>query len=258
MIFLSHNYKDKDVVGPIAVNLANKYGHGNVFYDSWSIKPGDGIIAEMNKGLEKCRFFFFFVSQNSLNSGMVSLEWQAALHKSVSGDMRFVAVKIDNSNQPVILIDKLYIDMYNTGIDETFQRMSDVIDNKISMPYNAIFENVYCEITIISKLEVLIAIKVRRFVEHDPDIAISFQNNFEEIDFKLDIRNPNTSSLSRSYKLDGDNCERISSMSKQIYPDKPLYFNIKSKNNPISSLRVWWFNGDKAKPLNQEKVGDNL
>ena len=26
MIFLSHNYKDKDVVGPIAVSLANRYG----------------------------------------------------------------------------------------------------------------------------------------------------------------------------------------------------------------------------------------
>ncbi len=65
MIFLSHNYRDKDVVGPIAVALANKYGKDNVFYDSWSIKPGDGIINEMNNGLEKCKFFFFFISENS-------------------------------------------------------------------------------------------------------------------------------------------------------------------------------------------------
>ena len=36
MIFLSHNYKDKDVVGPIAVSLANRYGKENVFYDSCS------------------------------------------------------------------------------------------------------------------------------------------------------------------------------------------------------------------------------
>ena len=62
MIFLSHNYKDKDVVGPIAVSLANRYGKENVFYDSWSIKPGDGIINEMNNGLEKCKYFFFFIS----------------------------------------------------------------------------------------------------------------------------------------------------------------------------------------------------
>lgn len=75
MIFLSHNYKDKDVVGPIAIRLANKYGKENVFYDSWSIKPGDGIIEQMNNGLEKCKYFFFFISENSLKSGMVSLEW---------------------------------------------------------------------------------------------------------------------------------------------------------------------------------------
>lgn len=41
-IFLSHNWKDKKVVGPIAEKLAEIIGKENVFYDSWSIQPGDG------------------------------------------------------------------------------------------------------------------------------------------------------------------------------------------------------------------------
>ena len=31
MIFLSHNYKDKDIVEPIAVRLKEIYGEDNVF-----------------------------------------------------------------------------------------------------------------------------------------------------------------------------------------------------------------------------------
>ena len=46
MIFLSHNWKDKDVVEPIAVRLKDVYGEENVFYDSWSIKPGENIIGK--------------------------------------------------------------------------------------------------------------------------------------------------------------------------------------------------------------------
>lgn len=68
MIFLSHNFKDGDI-----------FGQENVFYDSWSIQPGDGIIDKMNDGLTQCKLFFFFVSNNSLNSEMVKLEWQNAL-----------------------------------------------------------------------------------------------------------------------------------------------------------------------------------
>lgn len=75
MIFISHTAKDKAIVEPIALRLAQVYGQNNVFYDSWSIQPGDGIIDKMNEGLTNCKFFFFFVSKNSLQSNMVKLEW---------------------------------------------------------------------------------------------------------------------------------------------------------------------------------------
>ena len=58
-IFLSHNYKDKPVVEQIAIRLRNIYGEDSVFYDSWSIKPGEGIIDKMDEGLVKADYFFF-------------------------------------------------------------------------------------------------------------------------------------------------------------------------------------------------------
>jgi len=65
---------DKPLIEPVAIRLGAIFGQNQVFYDSWSIKPGDGIIDQMNKGLEAPEFVFFFVSANSLNSGMVKLD----------------------------------------------------------------------------------------------------------------------------------------------------------------------------------------
>ena len=39
-IFLSHNFKDKDIVEHIALKLKSIYGQNNIFHDSWSIQLG--------------------------------------------------------------------------------------------------------------------------------------------------------------------------------------------------------------------------
>ena len=56
-LFISHNSKDKDVVSPIALRLADIFGIEHIFYDSWSIRPGDGIIDKMNDGLSTMTYF---------------------------------------------------------------------------------------------------------------------------------------------------------------------------------------------------------
>ena len=91
-IFISHNYNDKAIIEPIAVKLASLYGSENIFYDSWSIQPGEGIIDKMNEGLFECDFFFFFVSKNSLQSNMVKLEWQNALFKATKNTVKLIPV----------------------------------------------------------------------------------------------------------------------------------------------------------------------
>ena len=104
MIFLSHTKNDKPIVEPIAIRLAQVFGQDNVFYDSWSIQPGDGILDRMNDGLSKCKYFFFFVTRESLQSKMVTLEWQNALMKKLGGDTKFIPVKLGDCAMPVILM----------------------------------------------------------------------------------------------------------------------------------------------------------
>ena len=117
MIFLSHNHKDKELVGTIAGRLSEVFGRDNIFYDDWSIQPSDGIIDKMNEGLANCQYFFFFVSKNSLNSEMVKLEWQNVLLKATKGQAKLIPVKIDDCLMPDILLQTLYVDIFGKGLE---------------------------------------------------------------------------------------------------------------------------------------------
>ncbi|MDP1720740.1 MAG: toll/interleukin-1 receptor domain-containing protein [Candidatus Nanopelagicaceae bacterium] len=127
MIFLSHTSVDKPVVEEIAVRLRDIFPSHEIFYDSWSIQPGDGIIDRMNEALAQCKLFLFFVSKHSLQSKMVELEWQNALYKATKGEMKIVPVKMDDCFMPVLLTQNLYIDLYGQGIEVALRQIIDVI-----------------------------------------------------------------------------------------------------------------------------------
>ena len=59
---------------------------------------------------------FFFISQNSLNSSMVDLEWQMALYKATKEGIKFIHIKVDDCYQTQILLSTLYIDMFGITI----------------------------------------------------------------------------------------------------------------------------------------------
>lgn len=118
MIFISYNHNDEQLVDMIARRLELEFGRDNIFYDKWSMQPGDSIIGKMNEGLEQFTTFFYFLSPNSLTSKMVAKEWQSALNKAVNEKLRFVAVRLADCKPPAILTDTLYIDLYGKGLDD--------------------------------------------------------------------------------------------------------------------------------------------
>lgn len=130
MIFLSHNHKDKQIIEQFALVLSNVFGQEKIFYDRWSIQPGQGIIDKINEGLSNCQFFFFFVSKNSLNSNMVKLEWQNALFKATKNQCKLIPVKLDDCLMPDILVQSLYIDVFGQGPDIAIRQIIDVINGK--------------------------------------------------------------------------------------------------------------------------------
>lgn len=130
MIFLSHNHKDKVIVEQIAIRLRDIFGEEKVFYDSWSMQPGDGIIDKMNEGLSDCRLFLFFVSKNSLQSNMVKLEWQNAVIKATKGETKIIPVKLDDCLMPAILLQSLYIDLFGNGLEVALRQIVDVVSGR--------------------------------------------------------------------------------------------------------------------------------
>jgi hypothetical protein len=142
MIFLSHTHVDKVVVQPIAEALAEEYGREKVFYDSWSIRPGDGIIDRMSAGLGETSFFIFFVSDAALTSGMVSLEWQNALMTAAKGKLRFIPVRLDRAELPAVLRQTRYVDMYENGFALALKEIKTAIAGASSYePTGPAFEN---------------------------------------------------------------------------------------------------------------------
>lgn len=236
MIFLSHNWKDKDVVEPIAVRLKEVYGEENVFYDSWSIKPGENIIGKMNEGIENCKYFFFFISNNSLNSSMVDLEWQSALFKSAKDGIKFIPIKIDNCYPPQILISTVYIDMYSYGIENSLRDMFDIINETDSKSYNKVFNNLICKVKKIENHKFEISIEAMKLIEPNSGFGFSFRNPLSDIVINV-TSDMMTQNSEGTIQFGNIKCSRIT---RVLTPEFPYQAIISSKSNSeILDFNVW-------------------
>lgn len=185
MIFISHTSKDKPIVEPIALRLASIYGEDKVFYDSWSIQPGDGIIDRMSQGMAECKFFFFFVSKNSLQSKMVSLEWQNTLLRATNGDVKMIPVKLDDCLMPAILLQSLYIDVFGKGLEVAIRQMVDVIERRNTFrPMTQTYENVRVRGNMKSNSECEIEFYAEYYLEPISKFAVLVDNDLHNLNLK--------------------------------------------------------------------------
>jgi TIR domain len=181
-IFLSHNHHDKPLVEAVAIRLGDIFGRDQVFYDSWSIRPGDGIIDQMNKGLEAPEFIFFFVSANSLKSEMVKLEWQNAVFAATKGKTRLIPVRVDGSPMPPILLQTLYIDMHTVGLEAAIAQIVGVTQGNASfVPKHQTFSNLSYSATIHADGTVNIVIKASHLMEPNPNFMLLVENDEAQI-----------------------------------------------------------------------------
>jgi len=184
VIFISHTHKDKQIVDTIAQRLAAVFGQENIFYDSWSIQPGDGTIDKMDEGLRNCKFFFFFVSKNSLMSKMVKLEWQNAIIKATRSDVRIIPVKLDDCLMPDILLQTLYIDIFGQGLENGIRQMVDVIEGRSTyQPGTQVYQNVRGYITGGLK-ELTVEFRAETYLEPISRYLILVGNDEGEVEIK--------------------------------------------------------------------------
>ncbi len=238
MIFLSHNHKDKKIVQQIALKLRAIYGQKNIFYDSWSIQPGDGIVDKMSEGLGKCKLFLFFVSNNSLQSKMVELEWQNAVMKSTYGEIKIIPVKLDACLMPPILVQSLYIDLFGNGLEVATRQIVDVLSGKNSFsPGPQEFSNLRAYRGGKGQ-SIYIEIRAEHYLE--PISHYMFLTNMARKDFKLSYKSGPM--RSREFKenitLENGktiNCE-ICRVEKATVPGFPFIVEITSPTNKEITL----------------------
>lgn len=240
-IFLSHNHNDKPVVEPVALRLSGIFGQNQVFYDSWSIKPGDGIIDQMNKGLEAPEYVFFFVSANSLNSGMVKLEWQNALYAASKGKTRIIPVRVDGSAMPAILMQTLYIDMHTIGLEAAVAQIVSVAQGNASFtPQHQGFSNLTYTATTSANGSIDITIRASHLMEPNPHFLLLVGNAESEIGWEAPGAPAFTGGYNGSVTLDGGathNAINMRPMNATLTPAYPVRLRLTKRGAAAIDFR---------------------
>ena len=230
-IFLSHKHEDKPVVEPVALRLREIFGEDAVFYDSWSIKPGEGIIEKMDEGLQAPEFVFFFVSERSLTSGLVKIDWQNALLKASKGERRLIPVRLHNVTLPEVLRQNLYIDMYSVGLEIGLNQIVNVVQGNSSFtPQHEGFSNLTWESKRNGDGSLEIIVTASHFMEPNPNFIVLLENTANEISVELGGGGPCLSGYyDKPFPTLRGNGFTIAPMGGAITPERPFKIALKPK-----------------------------
>ena len=227
-LFISYSHKDISLIDTVARRLEIEFGRNNIFYDTWSIQPGDSIIGEMNQGLEEFTTFFYFVSPSSLDSKMVSLEWQAALNRSINKELKFVAVRIADCKLPAILQNNLYIDLYGEGLDDAVEKMRQtVLGESVYKPLETI-QNLKSRVNRINDNTVQVVVEALYYAENNPVIAFACENSLEEISICYNVSDGFTQQGTDQIRVENKwvlNSRNVS-VQRAIKPGFPFVFQV--------------------------------
>ena len=106
LVFLSHSSVDKDFISrifPIFEHYMNLVYPSLFWYDAWSIRAGQNIHQEVERGIEGSDIVLVFISKSSLASGWVEKEWRSKHYDEItSKEIQVVPIIID-STQPEAL-----------------------------------------------------------------------------------------------------------------------------------------------------------
>ena len=237
-IFVSYNHNDQDIVDTIARKLAIEFGKDNIFYDKWSIQPGESIIAEMNDGLTSFDTFFLFASENSLSSSMVGLEWQNALMKAVKENLKFVVVKISDCQLPTILTVKLYIDLYSNGLDEAIRQMKDVAKSNSNYQPLPDFDNLQATTIVISNKEIKVTVEAKKYSEQNAVICFACKNPIEEFGLVLTGQWTCGQNIITYHNGEKYNSRWACRMDQQLRPGFPYEFVVRHENE-LNNVKIF-------------------
>src|SRR5262245_23698983 len=108
-VFISYSSKDRKQAQCIAELLIE--GHHQVWFDEWSIDPGESIPIKIQSGIEDADFVVVLLSQHAVESRWVEREWMMAYWDSINANhVRLIPVLLSLCRLPKFLETIKYID----------------------------------------------------------------------------------------------------------------------------------------------------
>jgi hypothetical protein len=126
-IFLSHNYRDKDFVRRLAVDL-QRLG-GSVWLDEREMEIGDSIVAVVQKGIATADYVGVVLSPHSMQSNWVQREMEAAIaEENKTGRVKVLPLLLADCDIPPFLQARLHADFrveqdYATELTKVARRL---------------------------------------------------------------------------------------------------------------------------------------
>lgn len=129
--FISHSTKDKPFVRKLAADLVSN--GVRVWLDEQQILVGDPIPEKIAQGLAESDFFLLVVSHNSVQSSWVKKELNNALVQEIERrKVTVLPIKLDDSNIPESVGDKLYADFTRSYEDGLNKLLSSIRAREVS------------------------------------------------------------------------------------------------------------------------------
>ena len=101
-VFISHSSTDKDFAARLCNDLV--LYDIEVWYDDWSIRPGDSIPEAVAKGLDNSDYVLVLLSQVAITSSWVAEELNSSLYSALSsGKPQLVPLKLEQCRLPKTL-----------------------------------------------------------------------------------------------------------------------------------------------------------
>lgn len=153
-LFLSHSSADTEFIARLALDLTTL--QHTVWLDKWTIRVGDCISQEIDRGLSGCDYVVLALSRAAVQSGWVDREWRSKYVQEVKEQRVIILpVLLEDCNIPPLLLDKRYADFrrsYAVGLVELQQGIER--DAPIAAPFRP---EAQCQASDLPSLDGLIA-----------------------------------------------------------------------------------------------------
>lgn len=113
-VFISYSSHNKDFASRLANDLL--LYDVEVWFDEWSIKPGDSIPGAIQTGLSESDYVLLLISRNAVQSNWVNEELNSTLYSALSSERpKLVPLRLENCSLPPLLQHRRYLDFSCDG-----------------------------------------------------------------------------------------------------------------------------------------------